>query len=96
MSLAGTKRYFIELATDQLLPHQCLLCSKFCFSRGVCAACWDGTWPISAPLCHRYGRPLANALPDHLCGQCWLALPPLAAIRAGTDRHIRAKYAATP
>jgi ComF family protein len=26
---------------------------------------------------------LAHALPDHLCGQCWLAPPPLAAIRAG-------------
>jgi predicted amidophosphoribosyltransferase len=25
MSLAGTMRYFIGLATDQLLPHQCLL-----------------------------------------------------------------------
>ena len=37
MSLAGTMRYFIGLATDQLLPHQCLLCGKFCFDRGVCA-----------------------------------------------------------
>ena len=27
------------------------------------------------PLCHRCGRPLAYALPDHLCGQCWLAAP---------------------
>ena len=73
MSLAGTMRYFIGLATDQLLPHQCLLCGKFCFDRGVCAACWDGAWPISAPLCHRCGQPLAHALPDHLCGQRWLA-----------------------
>ena len=73
MSLAGTMRYFIGLATDQLLPHQCLLCGRFCFDRGVCASCWDGAWPISAPLCHRCGRPLAHALPDHLCGQCWLA-----------------------
>ena len=83
MSLAGTMRYFIGLATDQLLPHQCLLCGRFCFDRGVCASCWDGAWPISAPLCHRCGRPLAHALPDHLCGQCWLAPPPLAAIWAG-------------
>ena len=83
MSLAGTMRYFIGLARDQLLPHQCLLCGRFCFDRGVCASCWDGAWPISAPLCHRCGRPLAHALPDHLCGQCWLAPPPLAAIRAG-------------
>ena len=73
MSLAGTIRCFIGLATDQLLPHQCLLCGRFCFDRGVCAACWDGTWPISAPLCYRCGRPLAHALPDHFCGQCWLA-----------------------
>ena len=73
MSLAGKMRYFIGLATDQLLPHQCLLCGKFCFDRGVCAACWDSAWPISAPLCQRCGRPLAHALPDHLCGQRWLA-----------------------
>ena len=26
---------------------------------------------------------MAHVLPDHLCGQCWLAPPPLAAIRAG-------------
>ena len=83
MSLAGTMRYFIGLATDQLLPHQCLLCGRFCFDRGVCAACWDGAWLISAQLCHRCGRPSAHALPDHLCGQCWLAPPPLAVIRAG-------------
>ena len=73
MSLAGTMRYFIGLATDQLLPHQCLLCGRFCFDRSVCAACWDGAWPISVPLFHRCGRPLAHALPDHLCGQRWLA-----------------------
>ena len=73
MSLAVTMLYFIGLTTDQLLPHQCLLCGRFCFDQGVCTACWDGAWPISAPLCHRCGRPLAHALPDHLCGQCWLA-----------------------
>ena len=73
MSPAGTMRYFIGLATDQLLPLQCLLCGRFCFDQSVCAACWDGAWPISAPLCHRCGRPLAHALPDHLCGQRWLA-----------------------
>jgi len=83
MSFLASPRFLIGLAADQLLPHQCLLCGKFCIDRGVCAACWSGTRPISAPLCDRCGRPLPHALPDQLCGQCWRTPPPLAAIRAG-------------
>ena len=83
MSFLASPRFLIGLAADQLLPHQCLLCGKFCVDRGVCAACWAGARPISAPLCDRCGRPLPHALPDQLCGQCWRTPPPLAAIRAG-------------
>jgi ComF family protein len=83
MSFVASARFLIGAVADQLLPHQCLLCGKFCVDRGVCAACWAGAVPISAPLCHRCGRPLPHALPDQLCGQCWRTPPPLAAIRAG-------------
>lgn len=34
-------------------------------------------------LCRLCGRPLAHALPDHLCRYCWLAPPPLATFWAG-------------
>ena len=65
MSFVASARFLIGAVADQLLPHQCLLCGKFCVDRGVCAACWAGAVPISAPLCHRCGRPLPHALPDH-------------------------------
>ena len=80
-------RYFIGLATDQLLPHQYLLHGRFCFDRSVRAACWDGAWPISAPLCHPCGRPLAHALPDHLSRQCWLAPADTFALEMLQRRH---------
>ena len=83
MSFLASHRFLIGLAADQLLPHQCLLCGKFCIDRGVCAACWAGDCPMSAPLCDRCGRPLPHAVPDQLCRQCWRTPPPLAAIRAG-------------
>ena len=83
MSFLASSHFLIGLAADQLLPHQCLLCSKFCVGRGVYAACWAGARPISTPLCDRCGRPLPHALPDQLCVQCWQTPPPLAAIRAG-------------
>ena len=83
MSFLASPRFLIGLAADQPLPHQCLLCGKFCVGRGVCAACWVGARPISAPLCERSGRPLPHALPELICGQCWRTLPPLAAIHAG-------------
>ena len=82
MSFLASPRFLVGLAADQLLPHQCLLCGKFCVGRGVCAACWAGARPISAPLCDRFARPLPHALPDQRCGQCWPTPPPLAAIRA--------------
>ncbi|MGB1866950.1 MAG: double zinc ribbon domain-containing protein, partial [Candidatus Puniceispirillaceae bacterium] len=61
MSFLASPRFLIGLAADQLLPHQCLLCGKFCVDRGVCAACWAGARPISAPLCDSCGRPLTHA-----------------------------------
>ena len=73
----------ISLAADQLLPHQCLLCSKFCVDRGVCVAWWVGVRPNSAPLGDRCGRRLPHGLPGQLYGQCWRTPPTLAAIRAG-------------
>ena len=82
MSFLASPHFLIDLVADQLLPHQCLLCGKFCVGRGVCAAYWAGARPISAPLCDSCGRPLSYALPDQLCGQCWRTPPPLAAIRA--------------
>ena len=83
MSVLASPRFLIGLAADQRLPHQCLLCGKFCVDRGVCAACWAGAHPISAPLRDRCGRPLPHALPDRRSVQCWRTPPPLAAIRAG-------------
>ena len=83
MSFLASPHFLIGLVADQLLPHQCLLCGKFCVGRGVCAACWAGASPISASLCDRCGRPLPHALPDQRCGQCWRTLPPLATIYAG-------------
>ena len=83
MSFLASPRFLIGLAAVQLLPHQCLLCGKFCVGRGVCAASWAGARPISTPLCDRCSRPLPHALPDQLCAQCQRTPPPLAAIRAG-------------
>ena len=83
MSFLASPRFLIGLTTDQLLPHQCLLCGKFCVDCGVCAERWAGSRQISTPLCDRCGRPLPHALPDQLCGQCWRTPPPFAAIRAG-------------
>ena len=83
MSFLASPRFLIGLAADQLLPHQSLLCGKFSVDHGVCAACWAGARPISAPLCDRCGQPAPHALPDQPCGQCWRTPPPLAAILAG-------------
>ena len=83
MSFLASPHFLIGLAADQILPHQCLLCGKFFIDRGVCAACWAGARPISAPLCDHCGQHLPHALPDQLCGQCWRTPPPLAAIRTG-------------
>ena len=52
MSFVASARFLIGATADQLLPHQCLLCGKFCFDRGVCASFWAGAEPISAPLFH--------------------------------------------
>ena len=42
MSFVASARFLIGAVANQLLPYQCLLCGKFCFNRGVCAACWAG------------------------------------------------------
>jgi len=70
-----------QLAT-LLLPHQCVLCRQFADTTGLCASCWGGLTPISAPICARCGLPLGHTLADPLCASCWTDPPPLAAIRA--------------
>ena len=71
-----------ERLAGLLLPHQCVLCRRFADTTGLCADCWNGLIPISAPVCERCGLPLGHTLADPLCASCWTAPPPLAAIRA--------------
>lgn len=78
MGLTAMARHLATL----LLPHQCVLCRQFADTTGLCAACWEGLTPISAPLCARCGLPLGHTLADPLCAGCWTNPPPLATIRA--------------
>jgi len=78
MGLTAMARHLATL----LLPHQCVLCRQFADTTGLCAACWEGLTPISAPLCARCGLPLGHTLADPLCAGRWTNPPPLAAIRA--------------
>lgn len=70
--------------TGFILPHQCVICRKFCETTGLCASCWRGLALIAAPFCTHCGRPLPYSMPDLKCGACWLAPPPLAKIRAAS------------
>ena len=72
----------IRLA-DMILPHQCILCRRFAETTGLCASCWEGLAPITAPICSRCGLPLGHTLADPLCAACWAKPPRLAAIRGG-------------
>ncbi len=65
-----------------LLPHQCLNCRGFTQTAGLCPKCWDALEPLADPLCARCGRHLVHALPDMICGACWMTPPPLDRIRA--------------
>ena len=66
-----------------VLPHQCVICRRFAQSTGLCADCWGGLTPITAPVCRRCGLPLGHTLADPLCAACFTDPPPLMAIRAG-------------
>ncbi|MEK9936082.1 MAG: double zinc ribbon domain-containing protein, partial [Rhodobiaceae bacterium] len=65
-----------------LVPHQCVRCRQFADPTGLCAACWEGLTPISAPLCARCGLPLGHTLADPLCAGCWTNPPLLARLGA--------------
>jgi len=69
--------------TNLLVPHHCVICRRFAESPGLCAACWSGLAPITAPICRRCGLPLGHTLADPICAGCFSTPPPLAAIRAG-------------
>jgi len=71
-----------ERLTALLLPHRCANCHCFSDSRGLCADCWSGLKPISAPFCQRCGLALGHTLADPICANCWMNPPPVAAIRA--------------
>jgi predicted amidophosphoribosyltransferase len=64
------------------LPAQCAVSSGWqqinCCHINVCYTADFALTGVSAPPAG-----MAHALPDHLCGQCWLAPPPFRAIRAG-------------
>ena len=75
-------RVAMRIMANLLLPHQCVICRCFADSTGLCASCWQGLQIISNPFCIECGRPLPHALPESKCGSCWVAPPPLKAIRA--------------
>ena len=59
-----SERLAAERLAGLLLPHQCILCRRFADTTGLCADCWNGLIPISAPVCERCGLPLGHTLAD--------------------------------
>lgn len=63
---------------DQLYPPTCLVCeAPVSRADGLCAQCWRGLRPITAPLCPRLGIPFEISLgPDALSAEAIADPPP--------------------
>jgi ComF family protein len=73
-------------ALDALLPPHCLTCESPVGTQGtLCAGCYRGLTPVTAPLCRVCGVPFLHrgqAGPDGLCPGCRERPPAFAAARA--------------
>ena len=65
-----------ESLINLILPPRCIKCGKILSQKnGLCAECFNKIRFISAPLCHRCGRPFVNSAhlkfgSKELCGVC--------------------------
>ncbi len=79
-------RRFGGAALDALLPPHCLTCDAAVAEQGtLCAECFRGLTPITAPLCAVCGVPFLHpgqAGPGGLCPGCLARRPAFAAARA--------------
>ena len=70
-----------------LLPSPCVTCGGVLerpLDGPVCAACWLGVHPLSAPLCVRCGDALVSWRPaDPVCPRCRRSPPPYSLARSG-------------
>lgn len=82
---AGLRRLGLGVL-DALLPPHCLTCEAAVHGQGtLCAACFRGLTPITAPLCAVCGVPFLHAGqagPGGLCPGCLARRPAFAAARA--------------
>jgi ComF family protein len=82
--VAGGLRRIGAMLLDQLYPPVCLVCdTPTATADTLCAACFAGLRPITAPLCPVMGLPFAVSLgPDALSAEAIAEPPPFGRARA--------------
>jgi len=84
---------------DALLPPRCLTCEAEVAAQGtLCAGCFAGLSPITAPFCRRCGVPFAHhgQVEDALCPRCATRPPPFREARAALRYDAGAKRLILP
>lgn len=84
---------------DALLPPRCLTCEAEVAAQGtLCAGCFAGLAPITAPFCRRCGVPFAHdgQVADALCPRCTARPPPFREARAALRYDAGAKRLVLP
>jgi ComF family protein len=84
---------------DALLPPRCLTCEAEVAAQGtLCAGCFAGLSPITAPFCRRCGVPFSHhgQVADELCPRCTARPPPFREARAALRYDAGAKRLVLP
>jgi ComF family protein len=95
--LQGGLRRASGRVLDVLLPPRCLACEGEVAEQGtLCAACFTGLSPITAPFCAQCGVPFAHAERAALCPRCETRPPAFATARAALRYDAGAKRLILP
>lgn len=95
--LQGRLRRASGRVLDVLLPPRCLACAGEVAEQGtLCAACFTGLSPITAPYCARCGVPFMHGEGETLCPRCVARPPAFASARAALRYDAGAKRLILP